>query len=72
MILEARKLLQMEARILPCPDNRKIKKLKKIPAQEEGNIIFDLTPTPIFLMNTDTSQTCKLTFQRSLGPNDDF
>ena len=62
----------MEAQILPCPEYRKMKKVKKILAQEEGNIPFDLNPTPIFLMNTDTRKTCKLTSQRPHGPNDDF
>ena len=43
------------------------KEMRKILAPEEGNIIFDLTPTPTFLMNTDTSQICKLRSQKPLG-----
>ena len=40
--------------------SEKKEKLKQRLALEEGNIIIDLTPIPTFLMNTDTSQTCKL------------
>ena len=42
------------------PEYRKMKEMRKILALEEGNIIFDLTPPPTLLMNTDTSQICKI------------
>ena len=72
MIKKAQKLLQMEAQILPCPEYRKMKEMRKTIALEEGDLIFDLIPTPTFLMKTDTRKTCKLTSQRPQGPNDDF
>ena len=60
MISKIRKAFQTEAQILPCPEYRKKKALKKTLALEEGDITFDLTPTPTLLMNTDTSQKFEL------------
>ena len=48
------------ALILLCPEYRKTKILMQIRALEEGNTIFDLTPPPTILTNTETSQICKL------------
>ena len=52
--------VSIEAQILPCPEYRKKKILKKTLALEEGNITFDLTLPPTLLMNTDTSQKLEL------------
>ena len=54
---------------ITVPGISKMEKMKQILALEEGNIIFDLTPPPTSLMNTDTSQTCKLKSHKSLGLN---
>ena len=53
-------MFQTEAQILPCPEYRKKKTLKKTLVQEVEDITFDLTPTPTLLMNTDTSQKFEL------------
>ena len=53
-------MFQIEAQILPCPEYRKNKILKKTLALEEGDTIFDLTPTPTSQKNTDTSQKIEL------------
>ena len=60
MIYKMREMFQTETQILSCPEYRKKKTLKKTLALEEGDIIFDLTPTPTSLMNTDTSQKLEL------------
>ena len=60
MIYKMQEMFQIEAQILPCPEYRKKKILKKTLALEEGNIIFDLTLPPTLLMNTDTSQKLEL------------
>ena len=60
MIYKMQEIFQTETQILPCPEYRKKKTLKKTLALEEGDIIFDLTPTPTSLMNTDTSQKLEL------------
>ena len=60
MISKMQEMFQTEAQILPCPEYRKKKTLKKTLALEEGDITFDLTPTPTLLMKTDTSQKCEL------------
>ena len=58
----------MEAQKLPCPEYRKFKNLKKIRALEEGNIVFDITPTATLLTNTDTSQKTKLQVPFAICP----
>ena len=58
-IYNMQEMFQTEAQILPCPEYRK-KTLKKTLVLEEGDAIFDLTPTPTSLMNTDTSQKLEL------------
>ena len=63
------KMFQKGAQILPCPEYRKMEKTKKTLALEEGNITFDLTLPPTLLMNTDTSQICKLKSRKSLELN---
>ena len=60
MINKIQEMFQIEAQILPCPEYRKKNTLKKTLALEEGDTIFDLTPTPTLLMNTDTSQKLEL------------
>ena len=70
--LESTENASNEGADITVPGISKNKKLKKILVLEERNIIFDLTPIPTFLMNTDTRKTCKLTSQRPRGPNDDF
>ena len=60
MIYKKQEMFQIEAQILPCPEYLKKKTLKKTLALEEGATIFDLTPTPTLLMNTDTSQKLEL------------
>ena len=60
VIYKMQEMFQTEAQILPCPEYRKKKTLKKTLALEEGDIIFDLTPNPTSLMNTDTSQKLEL------------
>ena len=68
--LQDAKMFQTEAQILPCPEYRKKKTLKKTLALEEGDITFDLTPTPTLLMNTDTSQKLELSvpFSFTISP----
>ena len=53
-------LFQIEAQILSCPEYRKKNTLNKTLALEKGDTIFDLTPTPTSLKNTDTSQKLEL------------
>ena len=60
VIYKMQKMFQTEAQILQCPEYRKKITLKKTLALEEGDITFDLTPTPTLLMNTDTSQKFEL------------
>ena len=60
MIYKIQEMYQTEAQILPCPEYRKKKTLNKTLALEEEDTIFDLTPTPTSLMNTDTSQKLDL------------
>ena len=60
MIYKMQDIFQTEPQILPCPEYRKKKTLKKTLALEEGDITFHLTPTPTLLMNTDTSQKFEL------------
>ena len=66
MIYKVQEIFQTEAQILPCREYRKKKTLKKTLALEEGDVTFDLTPTPILLMNTDTSQEFELPVPFSL------
>ena len=51
-------MIQTLAQILPCIEYQK--NLKKILAPEKENIIFDLTPPPMSLKNTYTSQENEL------------
>ena len=53
-------MFQIEAQILPCPEYREKKPLKKTLALGEGDTIFDLSPTPTSLKNTDTSRELEL------------
>ena len=55
-IYMSRKPLRIDAQILPCPEYRKTKTLMTLQALKEGNTIFDITPPPTTLKNTDTSQ----------------
>ena len=69
---ELTKTFQKGAQILPCPEYRKMKEMRKILALEEGNIIFDLTLPPTLLMNTDISQICKLMSRQPLRLTNDL
>ena len=53
-------IFQIEAQIIPCPEHRKKETLNKTLALEEGDTIFDLTPTTTSPKNTDTSQKLEL------------
>ena len=66
------KTFRKGAQILPSPEYRKTKEMRKILALEEGNIIFDLTLPPTLPMNTDISQICNLMSRQPLRLTNDL
>ena len=65
--LESTEIASNRAADITVPETSEKERNRENSSPRGGKYNFDLTPTPTFLMNTDTSQICKLRSQKSLG-----